>query len=74
MSNILLYINDIGQESSSTIRLFADDTILYHPISSETDTLQLQADLDKLFKWSDDWLMEFHTSKCKLLRVTRSKS
>ena len=70
----LLYINDIGQEISSTIRLFADDTILYHPISSEADALQLQADLDKLVKWSNDWLMEFHPSKCKLLRVTRSRT
>ena len=70
----LLYINDIGQDISSTIRLFADDTILYRPISSEADARQLQADLDKLVKWSDDWLMEFHPSKCNLLRVTRSKT
>ena len=70
----LLYINDIGQEISSSIRLFADDTILYRPITSDADARQLQADLDKLVKWSNVWLMEFHPSKCKLLRVTRSRT
>ena len=33
----LLYINDIGNNCSSTLRLFADDTILYNVIESTSE-------------------------------------
>ena len=42
----LTYINDIHQELSSNIRLFADDALLYRPILSEQDTLILQNDIN----------------------------
>ena len=41
----LLYINDIGDDCISTIRLFADDTILYSVIESTLDAEWLQSDL-----------------------------
>ena len=34
----------------------------------------LQADLNKLIKWSEKWLMEFHPDKCKHLKVSRARS
>ena len=67
----LLFINDISKDTSSTIRLFADDTIMYRPIRCEADALALQRDLDRLEKWSRDWQMEFHPDKCKVIHVTR---
>ena len=70
----LLYINDIGDNISSQIRLFADDTILYKVINSDADAAMLQADIDKLEKWCDDWQMTFHPAKCNLLRVSTSRS
>ena len=33
----ILYINDIGEGTSSTIRLFADDALIYRKISSTPD-------------------------------------
>ena len=70
----LMYINDIGDEITSSIRLFADDTILYRSIKTITDAEVLQADLNKLIKWSEKWLMEFHPDKCKHLKVSRARS
>jgi len=35
---ILLYINDISKDISSTIRLFADDCIIYRVIDTEHDS------------------------------------
>ena len=70
----LLFINDIGNDITSNIRLFADDTILYRPISSSTDADQLQADLDRLHDWSNKWQMVFHPAKCKLLRASSSRN
>jgi hypothetical protein len=67
----LLYINDIADEVNSTIRLFADDSILYREIRGEEDQKQLQKDLNTVFAWADKWQMSFNASKCQLLTITR---
>ena len=67
----LIYINDLPNSvSTSTIRLFADDTVLYNRISSPADASRLQCDLDALQLWEKTWIMEFNPSKCQVLRVT----
>ena len=68
----LLYINDMGNDTSSHLRLFADDSLLYREVTSAQDALLLQSDLDKLVKWADTWQMAFHPSKCYVMRITRS--
>jgi hypothetical protein len=50
-SLILYYVNDIPAGFDSTIRLFADDTIPYLVIKSNSDALNLQRDLDELAQW-----------------------
>ena len=47
----LIYVNDIGLNIHSEIRLFADDILLYQPIRIPDDHLQLQEDLTK---WEND--------------------
>ena len=70
----LLYINDISEIISSSIRLFADDCIVYRSISNNDDTTLLQKDLDEISNWAHIWQMKFNVSKCVLLRVTRNHS
>ena len=48
----------------STVRLFADDTIVYLAIDSQCDAMILQQDLDLLAEWEQTWQMEFHPDKC----------
>jgi len=60
----LLFINDITVNLSSTIRLFADDCLLYKEIKIARDTLELQQDLDTVCHWSKTWQMEFNVTKC----------
>ena len=48
----LIYINDLYNNLKSTVRLFADDTIIYM-ISNGTDATARQQDLDKLAKWEE---------------------
>ena len=46
----LLYINDITDNISSHMRLFADDSVIYREINTQQDHLALQEDLDNLCK------------------------
>ena len=55
----LIYINDIGKNLSCCLRLFADDCLLYHVITSEEDCAKLQHDLNTIYKWSCTWQMKF---------------
>ena len=59
---------------SSSIRLFADDTVIYRQINSAADHTILQQDIHKLARWEAEYSMEFHPEKCNVLRVTRSRS
>ena len=59
----LLYINDLPNNLTSNVRLFADDCLLYQPVKSDNDTSLLQNDLIKLEEWQNTWLMEFNPIK-----------
>ena len=60
----LVYINDICEEVSSSIRLFADDCVLYRSIHTRDDHIALQQDLSTLADWADLWDMAFNVKKC----------
>ena len=60
----LLYINDLPDNLSTSVRLFAYDCILYTPIRTQNDSSLLQNDLLKWQKWQDTWLMKFNPGKC----------
>ena len=70
----LFYINDIPNNISSRVRLFADDTVMYLTIRSTRDGNTLQSDLQKLGEWERTWQMEFHPGKCQVLSITRNKN
>jgi hypothetical protein len=55
----------------STVRLFADDTIVYLTITSDVDRVRLQEDLDRLAHWEQTWKMSFHPEKCNILSITK---
>ena len=66
----LLYINDIVDSIQSDVRLFADDSMIYRSISSESDHHILQSDLNTISKWCIDWSMELNTIKCRQIAIT----
>ena len=66
----LLYINDMPAKLNSLLKLFADDSYLYRHIKSILDMHCLQNDLDKLQDWDQNWDIEFHPKKWKLLSIT----
>ena len=70
----LIYINGLPEYlSNSTVRLFADDTLLYLIIHNSSDCIKLQEDLNNLERWESDWQMSFHPEKCEVIHITTKK-
>ena len=69
----IININDLPDNIRSSVRLFADDCVLYRNINSLTDCQILQEDLNSLAQWETDWQMKFNVAKCHSMRVTRHK-
>ena len=57
--------------TSSKIRLFADDAIIYKTVKARSDVDMLQKDLTSLEKWEKHWRMEFKPSKCHSISFNR---
>ena len=68
----ILYISDIGQHTSSNIRSFADDCLLYRVIHNACDALELQKDLGQMCSLAKNWHMWFNASKCSVLTITKN--
>lgn len=68
----LLYINDINIGIDSSMRLFADDCLLFKPVESIEDAKTLQDDLDEITMWCNTWKMSLNVKKCAVLRVGSS--
>ena len=68
----LCHINDLPEAVSSSVRLFADDCLLYRIIKSISDHVKLQEDLKALEKWAHENGMVFNAKKC-LYFVNRPK-
>ena len=47
---LLIYINNLPNNIHSTVRLFADDCVLYREINNQLDSQELQKDLHELTK------------------------
>ena len=69
----LCFVNDIPGTVSSTVRLYADDIMLYRGVNSAEDCDRLQHDLNILHKWATTWRMSFNVTKCYYARFTNKQ-
>ena len=68
----LVYINDIVNNITSNIRLFADDTSLYMIVDDPNITaMALNNDLSRIHEWAKKWLVSFNPSKTESLIISR---
>ena len=65
----LVHINDLPESVLSSVRLFADDCLLYRVIRNFQDHLILQQDLKNLEEWASKNGMKFNATKCYVLPV-----
>jgi len=67
-----MYINDLDYGISSDISKFADDIKIGRVVGSSHDAAALQGDLNKLYKWSEKWQIQFNISKSSVHNVSDS--
>ena len=65
----LIFINDLPENIRSSVRLFADDCVLYRNIKSPIDCKILQDDLNSHAQWETDWQMKLNVAKCHSMRA-----
>lgn len=71
----LIFINDLTEilPESVSIRLFADDCIIFKEVNSAIDHEILQESLLKIDEWCRDSKMQLNASKSILLRISRKQ-
>ena len=66
----VIFINDLTDYITCIANIFANDTKLFHGISSHENCLQLQDDLNRLVNWYQKWQMGCNEAKCNVLHLS----
>ncbi len=69
----LAYINDLPNKIRSSVRLFADDCVVYASGKDQEHIKTLQQDLYQLEKWQNKWEMAFNAKKCYIMCFSSKK-
>jgi len=70
----LIYINDMVDNITCPLKLFADDTLLYVTADdSQAATSDLNRNLEKLQEWSNQWLVNFNANKTKTMILSKKQ-
>lgn len=69
----LIFINDIVDNISVSVRLYADDCVLYEKITTTEDQVRLNNDFTKIITWCDQWQMCVNYDKTVFMRITQKK-
>ena len=51
----IIFINDLTESITSSVKLFADNCLVYRTIHSSNDAIKLQEDLVQLGLWENSW-------------------
>ena len=62
----LVYVNDVPNVVTSSIKMFANDTKIL-------DTSALQSDLDCPENWTRSWQVKFNPQKCEVMGITHKQ-
>ena len=66
----IYFINDLPNVVNDTpIKIFADDTKIYHGVNDENNVNKLQKSIDAMYEWTQKWLLQFNKEKCKILHL-----
>ena len=67
----LIYVNDSASVvKHSTVKMFADDVLLYAPANTLKECSSLQNNLTAISSWASCWQLKLNPTKCKALMIT----
>ena len=69
----LAYENVIWRNMESTIRLFADDCVIYRKMINNADMEKFQRNPDWVGEWAVENAMKINPRKCKVIRFKRAR-
>ena len=55
------------------MKIFADDTTVFKTINNLDDQIKLRNAIDKMYEWTNKWILKFNDSKCKLMHIGKKK-
>jgi ribonuclease P/MRP protein subunit RPP40 len=61
-----LFINDVVDDFSCEVLLYADDIKIFTKINSLIDWVRLQNNLDKIMSWCESNSLPLNISKCNI--------
>ena len=64
----LMFIQDISIDMTINTKIFVDDTKIKEKILTEEDVINVQENLDQLYKWQEPNNMQFHGTKFQIVR------
>ena len=73
----IIYINDLPDNLSNITKIYADDTKILGRIRKnfiEQDTLLMQEDINKVYDWTNTWLMRLNIEKCKIMHIGKKNN
>ena len=68
----VIFINDLCYNINNDCKLSADDTKVISISKSQEDKVMLQEDINSLNEWTNDWLVKFNESKCKVMHLGKN--
>ena len=66
----LIFINDLTESITSSVKLLADDCLVSRTIHSSNNVIQLQEDIVQLGLWVNSWLMTLIPHKCSIRHIS----
>ena len=60
-------------QPSTKLVLYANDILMYRPLSSLADFNHLQNDIDMLDEWTENQYLTFNPKKCKAMVLSRKR-
>ncbi|KAJ4434444.1 hypothetical protein ANN_23006 [Periplaneta americana] len=69
----IINVNDLCQNITSNVRLFADDFIIYRKIRNNTDVDAIQTDLNNIYNWVLMHRMKINGSKSKSITFCKTR-
>ena len=61
-----IFINDLPDAINVHCKVFADDTKIYESSKKHTE---IQEDLYRMQKWTEEWNLYFNVNKCKVMHI-----